>query len=239
MAKLVHLDETGSVGKGAKKQPLLTVAAVLVDEEQVRALAEDVREVAMKHLGWAPADLELHGHEIWQGQGYWKGKSPAELIAAYEAAVRLIKDLDIHVAFASIHKQRLHDKYGGGADGNAYLLAMQFVLEKIDSGYAGLKILIADEHKEQQLRAIKMVDGMQKWGTGEVPSRPLKTVIDSMHFVSSHASPGVQMADLVAYVLQRRWAATDTHPDAKAAIERLYQVVLEQTHTWREVWPAR
>ena len=117
MAKLVYLDETGSVGKGAKKQPLLTVAAVVVDEEQVRALAEEVREVAMKHLGWAPADLELHGHEIWQGQGYWKGKSPAELIAAYEAAVRLLKDLDIHVAFASIHKQRLHDKYGGGADG--------------------------------------------------------------------------------------------------------------------------
>lgn len=46
---------------------------------------------------------------------------------------------------------------------------------------------------------------MQDWGWGgEVPGRQLKTITDSLHFVSSHDSAGVQMADLVAYVIQRR-----------------------------------
>ncbi|MEV8609475.1 hypothetical protein AB0383_16340 [Amycolatopsis sp. NPDC051373] len=46
MAHLVYIDETGSVGKGAKKQALLTLAAVLVHEDKVQPLAEAFREVA-------------------------------------------------------------------------------------------------------------------------------------------------------------------------------------------------
>jgi hypothetical protein len=34
---------------------------------------------------------------------------------------------------------------------------------------------------------MKMVADMQEWGGGEVPGRKLETIIDSLHFVSSHA----------------------------------------------------
>lgn len=36
------------------------------------------------------------------------------------------------MAHASIQKQRLHDRYDGAADRNSYLLALQFLVEKID-----------------------------------------------------------------------------------------------------------
>jgi hypothetical protein len=84
-----------------------------------------------------------------------------------------------------------------------------------------------------------MVADLQDWGKGEVPGTKLKFVIDSMHFVSSHTSPGVQLADLVAYALQRQWNGRDAHPDAKAAIGRITSVISEHTYTWREPWPAR
>jgi len=66
----------------------------------------------------------------------------------------------------------------------------------------------------------------------------LKTVIDSLHFVSSRASHGVPMADLVAYVIQlsRR---KERHPDAAAAIARLNAVIDRRTVTWRKAGPAR
>ncbi|NEA53549.1 DUF3800 domain-containing protein [Streptomyces sp. SID13666] len=238
MAHLVYIDETGSVGKGANKQKLLTLASVLVHEDKVQPLAEKFRQVAWKHLGWVPADFELHGNEIWNGTGPWRSLTPAGLIAVYEDAITVLNDLDVGVSYASIHKERLRTRYGGDADGNAYLLALQFLLEKIDSRYAGNKILIADEQKEHQLRAVKMVADLQDWGGGEVPGTKLKTVIDSMHFVSSHASPGVQLADLVAYALQRHWNERDSHPDAKAAIGRITDVISQHTGTWREPWPA-
>lgn len=240
MAHLVYIDETGSVGNGAKKQKLLTLAAVLVHEDKVQPLAERFRQIASKHLTRVPDDFELHGNEIWNGTGPWSSLTYPELIAVYEDAIAVIDDLEVSVSYASIHKERLHARYGGNADGNAYLLALQFLLEKIDSGYRGKgnKILIADEQKEHQLRAVKMVADLQDWGGGEVPGARLKTVIDSMHFVSSHASPGVQLADLVAYALQRRWNRWDSHPDAKAAIERITDVIGMRTNTWREPWPA-
>lgn len=238
MAHLVYIDETGSVGKGAKNQPLLTLAAALVHEDKVQPLTEAFREVAWKHLGRLPADFELHGNEIWGGNGPWHSLGPTELIAAYEDAIAVLNDLDIGVSYASIHKERLHARYAGDADGNAYLLALQFLLEKIDK-IRGNKILIADEQKEHQLRAVKMVADLQDWGGGEVPGAKLRTVIDSIHFVSSHTSPGVQLADLVAYALQRRWNDSDSNRDAKAAIARITDVIFERTLTWRDVWPAR
>lgn len=201
MAVLVYIDETGSVGKGANKQPRLTVAAALVDETKVRPLRDAFREVAWHHLAWVPADFELHGNEIWNGTGHWKTKTPAELIAVYEEAIAVLHAFDIDVSWASIHKDELTRRYGGTADGNAYLLALQFLLEKIDRRFGENTILIADEAKKQQLRAIKMVADLQDWEGGEVPGRQFKTVIDSMHFVSSHASPGVQLADIVAFAL--------------------------------------
>jgi uncharacterized protein DUF3800 len=237
VARLVYIDETGSVGKGANKQPLLTLAAVLVDEGNVQPLLRAFQQAARDHLGWLPSDFEFHGNEVWSGTGYWKEKTYDERIAVYEQAIAVLETLDIDVSHASIHKQRLHARYNGAADGNTYLLALQFLLEKVDAYWPQNKILIADEAKEHQLRAIKMVADMQEWGAGEVPGRQLRTVIDSMHFVSSHASPGVQLADLVAYALQRKWNARDSHPNAVAAINRITAVIEGHTRTWREDWP--
>ena len=77
-----------------------------------------------------------------------------------------------------------------------------------------------------------MVAEMQEWEGGEVPGRQLRTIIDTLHFVSSHDSAGVQMADLVAYIIQRRRSA-EGHPDVQAALNRFIILVNDHTHTWR------
>lgn len=238
MAQFIYIDETGSVGNGSAQQPYLTLVAVLVHEDKVRPLAAGLRAVAFNHLGWLPDDFEFHGYEIWGGAGWRSGKQPPDRITAYEATMALLDELNLSVAHSSIDKARLHARYGGAADANAYRLALQFLLEKVDLLGSDNKILVADEAKEEQLRAVKMVADLQQWGGGEVPGRALRTVIDSMHFVRSHASPGVQLADLVAYVLQRERRMREGHPDAEAAIRRLADVVNNHTVTWREPWPA-
>jgi hypothetical protein len=238
MVDLVYIDETGSVGAGGTTQPYLTLVGVIVPENKVRALTSEMRRTCTTHLGWVPADFEFHGHEIWQGIGYWKGKQPPELIAAYKAAIQIAADLELTFAHSSINKALLHARYNGGADENAYMLALQFLLEKLEGGTTN-RIVIADEAKEQELRAVKMVADLQQWGGGVVPGRQLNTVIDSLHFVRSHVSAGVQMADLAAYVLQRSWHGTERHPDAASAMAELRASVDRRTITWREPWPSK
>lgn len=133
VAKFVYIDETGSSGRAAKRQPYLTVAAAIVDETMVQQLRAGLQSVASDHLQWVPAEFELHGHEIWGGNGYWTSKAYDELIAAYEAAMAMLDACDIDIAHASIDKAALHTRYNGGADDNAYRLALQFLLEKVDA----------------------------------------------------------------------------------------------------------
>jgi Protein of unknown function (DUF3800) len=237
VAKFIYIDETGGVGKAAKKQPYLTVAAAIVDESMVQRLRAGLRDVASAHFEWVPPDLEFHGYEIWGRLGHWQEKPYEQLIAAYEGAMRLLDTCDIDIAHASIDKDKLHARYNGAADENAYRLALQFLLEKVDVYGSSLKVLVADEAKEQEISAITMVRGMQNWTWGgEVPGSKLETVIDTLHFVSSHDSAGVQMADLIAFVLQRR-RGKEAHPDAQAAMDRLSNLVSDHTRTWREPWP--
>lgn len=233
----MYIDETGADGPRSKRQPHLTVVAAIVDEEMVQPLTAGLRQVAWDHLGWVPGDLEFHGSEIWGGSKHWKSKSYAELIAVYEAALALLDKCNIDLAHATINKRKLTTRYSGAADANAYRLALQFLLEKVDALGSARKVLVADEAKEHELRAVKMVADMQNWGGGEVPGARLNTIIDSLHFVSSHASPGVQMADLAAYVIQRR-PRRERHPGAQAAMNRLGAIVENHVRTWRDPWPA-
>jgi len=238
MARMVYVDETGSVGKGANKQPLLTLVAAVVDEVNVQPLAARMRQVAMTHLGWIPRGFEFHGFEIWNGRGPWAAISIAKRVAAYEELIGLLVEFDVQIAHASIHKERLRLKYEGGADKNAYLLAMQFLLEKVDRNIPGLKIVVADENREQQLKAIKLVSDLQDWGSGEVPGHQLPTIIDSLHFASSKSNPGIQIADAVAFIHQRRSNGWDRDPRSIALTESLFNLINTQTRTWRETWPS-
>jgi hypothetical protein len=239
VARFIYIDETGSVGKGAAKQPQLILVAVMVDEDKVKPLGKAMQRVAMDHLEWFPEDFEFHGNEIWGKTSWWSHMDYPALIAAYEAVIGLLANLELGIAYSTINKDELHQKYAGSADDNAYLLALQFLLEKIDPFGTENKVIVADEAKEHQFRAIKMVADMQQWGRGEVPGRQLKTIIDSLHFVQSHASPGVQMADLVAFIIQRSRLKRDTHSDAIAAVARLMAVINDRTLTWREPWPRK
>lgn len=194
----------------------------------------------MTHLGWIPADFEFHANEIWNARGPWAGKEPPALLAALEDLVAVVDELDLAVVHASIDKARLHARHGGAYDGNAYLLALQFLLEKLDRWRTNqaLRIIIADEAKEHELRAVKMVREMQTWAAGAVPGRRLVSVIDSMHFVDSKDSAGVQLADVVAFILHRRTLATQGHPDANAAVARMANIISDHTPTWRAPWPS-
>lgn len=239
MVQLIYIDETGASGTpGSRQQPYLTLVGILVDEDKVKPLAHAMTELAWKHLGWVPNPMEFHGNQIWHGQGHWHKKQPAQLLAVLEDAIELLESLDLAVAHATIDKKKLHERHNGTADRNAYRLALQFLVEKIDQLYPQPnRILIADEAKHEQARAVQMVAHMQAGHLGEVPGRQLQTIIDSLHYVDSAASAGVQLADLVAYVIQRSRRGSQGHPDADAAVKRMSATIASRTPTWRDAWP--
>src|SRR4030095_4899688 len=104
-----------------------------------------------------PEDFEFHGNQVWGGSHHWEGKTPTEQITAYLEVMDLLNTCLIDVAYASINKAGLHDKYDGAHDDNAYRLALQFLLEKVDRNLGdALKVLVADEARAEGVHAVKM-----------------------------------------------------------------------------------
>lgn len=239
MAKLLYVDETGSSGGSWEASPFLTVVGVVVGEEKVRPLAESLRSLTVQYRLAGQRNAEFHGQDLFQGTGLWKERLPDERRAAYEGALGILEALDLEVAHATINRRKLHARYRGEADGNAYRLALQFLLEKVSGTTSDLVIVVADQSKEQELDAIRMVAELQEWGLGEVPGRRLTNIIDCLHFVDSRHSPGVQLADLAAFVLgRRRRVDVETDSRAEAAMESLARIVWGRTSTWRQAWPS-
>lgn len=244
---LGYLDETGNTGDRLDDpdNPTLVLAAVLVHEEQVQPLARAMEGLVTTILDVQPGQVELHGCAIFQRTGRWKRVSVDKRVEVYSKAIDLLAAHECVVAHSSIDKPELKRQYA--TPGNPYLLALQFLCEKLDKwariqqGDRSRILLVADETKEQETGALSLVADMQRWGSpiGSGISQ-LKHVIDTMHFVSSRTNPGVQLADLVAYVLQRQWALPQ-EPSKRAdlLIQDLGQRVRMATRTYRETWPSR
>lgn len=240
MAELVYVDETEM--RPIKKRPAthLMLVAVVIDDTSVRAMAEQMEDLRRRSRPAPTAkDFEFHGQDLWHQTGPWIGKSEVEVIEIFDGLIGILEGLKCFVAHSTIDLDKLHERHSGMADENAYRLALQFLLEKVDAypSYRASRIVIVDEKHEEKFRAIRMVGNMQKFGSGEVPGRKLTTVIDNVHFIDSAASPGVQLADVVAFIMQRRRLRRVEHPNAQAALDRWSTVITERTTTWREPWP--
>jgi hypothetical protein len=239
VAQLVYIDETGSSGRGASRQPLLRLVGVVVDEGAVAALSAGLSEIEQQHCSVVGVSTrEFHGTDLWHGSGRWAGLSPDQRMAIYEDAIALLSSLRIWVSYSSIHKQRLEERWGSGAADNAYVLALQFLLEKIDPLWGTKKIVVADEAKEHELRAIGMVANLQTVGYGAISGAQLTNVIDTIHFVDSRVSAGVQMADLIAFLFQRADRGRESHPAAQEGRDRMLSAIADRCASWRETWPT-
>lgn len=240
MAHLVYIDETVCHDATTGDPRFLLLVGLVVSEESVRSLAACLSNLTLKHLGYRPSDFEFHGNEIWGGQGIWKDKSPDELLDVFDDLIEVFQTLNLYICTSQIDLPKLTQKYSGSFDRNDYLLGLQFMLEKLNryDSSKPLRILIADRKKEHELRAINLVSDMQ-WAPfqGEVPGIQLDTIIDSIHFVESKNSAGVQLADSIAFLLQRYSWNGDEHPNAKKRLFDLVQKITSRRPTYRISWP--
>lgn len=226
-------------------QPVHLIAAVMVPEEQVQALT-----AAFHHLPAFAEDIrpirELRGADLYSGMGPWRGISPTERIEIYREALELLGQHGAFVAHASIDKRALRQSASSGPK-MPHLLALRFLAEEINSyltqQHDPLKqrtLLIADETDEHEAYAHGLVAQMQtrKPSLGEGPT--LTRIVDQVHFVESETSPGVQLADLAAFVLtrRRRFPATSLRP-SDVAIASLAEIVDSRVVAWRDTWPPR
>lgn len=204
--KLIYIDESGNTGTKTDDphQPHHLLAALVVDETQVRAIEEDVRVLGLKHFGAASrnTDFEFHGYEIHKGKGrYFAGMKLHVRIQVMDDLIEIVKKHGIEIIYAMVDKSR------NKAELHPHQLAFLFLVERIEDYLKhrkALGLLIADENRDIEQRLIDDLERFKTLNTG-FGYRPTKAehLIDSIHFVRSNNNHLIQLADIVAFMLLR------------------------------------
>lgn len=204
--KLFYIDESGNTGTRSDDimQPYHLIAALAVDDVNVRAIENDVRTLGLKHFGEVSrnTDFEFHGYEIHKGKGRYFSKLKVEQrIEVMDDLLSVIKSYGLQIIYTVINKQATKAKL------HPHQLAFLFLIERIEDYLIkenSLGLLVADENRDIEQRLIDDLERFKTIDTG-FGYRPTKIdhIIDSLHFVKSHNNHLIQLADIVAYILLR------------------------------------
>ena len=199
---LIYLDESGNTG--ARKdpdQPVHLIAGLIVHESRIRTIEEAVFSIIKKHYGVLilTPGFELHGTDLYGGNGFFKGVDPAARIACIYDIIDALKENEAKIIWSAVDKMKL---YSGR---HPHQMAFLFLCERVEdwlSGRTELGLLVADENKEIEQRLIDDLDRFKSGGTamGWRPTQ-IGSIVDSIHFVQSVNNKLIQCADLMAYFI--------------------------------------
>lgn len=216
-----------------------SVAAVVMDMQSLFDLNREIRAV-MAYANQAfkiPLTAELHAHQMMQGRGEWKpvaGKHRA-VEKIYTKALQAVVDSGAKVFIEGIDVEAQQRRYVNAHHPHRVTLA--YDLERIDE-YASSRdrrvLVMADEVPEQAEHAASMAL-YSVVGTPGYKSSKLHQIIHPVRFDDSRLHTGLQIADLVAYLYNRRVAVTESDERAEAAKKRMWETLapaIEHVRMW-------
>lgn len=198
------------------------LCGVVVSAEAIRPAQAALEKVAVEAAGRCGlADTpELHGYELFQREGAFKGAEPSTRIDIYSKALDALMLANPTIVLRGVETDRIRFQH-------PHRVAWRYALESIDELEApGLTLVVADRHEETE--AALRVDTREyiESGTGGWKPRRLLGVKPEPRFFDSTENRLLQAADLVAYLHQRRInQSREADPRSHAAREWLWEKV--------------
>lgn len=212
------------------------IAAFVIDLDDLPLLQAAIADGARyaEGFGIAPGS-ELHAHEIMSGKKAWaplRGQHRAA-IAIYQRALTNIAGLPGRMFVRGLDIPRLHARYK--YPDPPHRIVLQHLLEEIsDYGQSlGAQVLVvADEIPDQKAHKTR-VETYQRLGTPGYKPNKLAHIQTPITFASSALTPGLQVADLIAYIFRRYDGHTEENTRTRVTVEALWGILAP---VWGKVW---
>lgn len=203
---LLYADESGTPG-GADQEHFI-LAGVTVFERKAHWLSIELDKLAARFDRQDPNSVELHGAPMLAGRKFWRKFPKDDRLNAIKDALRLIDGKHYKIIASVVRKKAIspedpvHFTFQQLITRFDHFLAREhFQFNNTQRG-----IVIFDKSsKEAPIQALATefkVDG-HKWGN-------LRNMAEVPVFVDSEATRLIQLADLVAYALFRKFEKNDT-----------------------------
>jgi hypothetical protein len=215
---LAYIDETYT-------DALYSFAALLVHDERDAAMQREVLSIPGRFAdhGIDP-DAELHGSDLFHSGRAWKAlrDQPALRVHAYRLALKAIERCDGKIALVSTERT-------GEAARDLSLARVGAVdellrcLERQSQQLGDRCLLIFDEAGSTDPALVRAVHAHHR---KELVAGSDPRIVEAPGIVHSHHTPGVQIADLAAFLFQRRRGGRDGPDSASGqAITALWKVL--------------
>ena len=213
---LFYLDESGNTGLdlSSNVEAVHWLVALGATEQDVRNIERDVRGIADSYFGpraGTPA-MELHGAEIFGGRGVARTLAPARRVSLFAAVLRLLGKHRVHLWVRGIHKARLRERPRTRREDPEHpsILAFRDVVASLDTWLrarqpapgtpcAGatdqLGLLVSDQ-QDVVSRALAAE-------FAHCRDTRIRSLIDTVHYVTSRDSRLIQLVDCVAFIRNR------------------------------------
>lgn len=214
---LLYVDESGDPGSAGS--PFLILGAAAIFEGKWLPLEADLRALIDRYFPAPPKPTEIHLADLRKGTKEFRSLTPArrsDLVNDFCGMARSLLSTEL-VMFAVVADKRYWFANNPGKTGDDLYAAMfedlssrfdLFLRRRHAEGAPSKGVIIADPHKPSLSVALKTNHRIfqrrgHRWAE-------LYNLIETVFFLESHESPGLQFADLAAYALWRLVSANDS-----------------------------
>lgn len=197
----LYTDESGTPFGAGQKYFIL--AGITVFERQTHWLSGHLEKIAASFDAHGFGPMELHGSPMWGGKSAWRKIAENERRNAIKDALRLIDGKDCRIIASVVNKKAI-------APEDPVRFTFQQVISRFDH-------FLARQYKRYNnpQRGLLVCDksGIEKSvqalaNNGHLWRNP-RNIADVPMFIDSKATRLVQLADLVAYALSRKYEQND------------------------------
>lgn len=201
---LIYIDESGNTGRNLAdtQQPIFVLGALVVHESAWQSIENSLEQAIKSH---APQLLdgeeEIHGGDLRQGTGIFKGVSVTERLKLRDAWLQIAIDHKLHLIYRAIVKKRyekwMATTFGAGVSVNPHLAAFPLVAQVANNllrsfGNDVLGIIISDDNRE----VVGDIERFQKLLRVTPGVLHLDRIIEKGFFIDSSKSRLIQLTDL-------------------------------------------
>jgi hypothetical protein len=200
---LLYVDESGQTSATKGSSAYFVLAGLAVHEEDCYPFAQSLATVQFKAVGRDHAGLELHASRIWGGRHEWSKVSGADRMALLDAVFQHLASWQAPSGRAptyfavAIHKKSFRGR-------SIIELAHEELFARFDA-LIGRLHRAGDSHRSLVIADASSYEALVQrlaptWKRGGRIGK-LHSLIEVPLFVSSHASPLVQVADFIAWAI--------------------------------------
>ncbi len=203
--KFIYIDESGNTGWNLKdtNQPFHFLAALSVDEKYIMGAQSAIKNIASHYFPniFNEDKFEFHGTELRKGVGYFKGIKPDTRIQIAIELMKILAEYKIDVFTIGINKEKYYSNV------HPHQAAFVLLVERLNPYLKKSKqlgLMVCDENHDIEQPIINDLSRFQEYSTNfGYKSVKVTEIVDSVHFVKSHNNPIIQLADMVAYFINR------------------------------------